>query len=69
MPTFKKSLATERLLTTTITISKQDQAYLNRMVAALKQSHPKANRSEVIALGLALLRQKSPQEIDHLLGS
>jgi hypothetical protein len=69
MSTFKKSVATERLLTTTITISKQDQAYLNRMVAALKQSHPKANRSELIALGVALLRQKTPQEIEDLLSS
>jgi hypothetical protein len=51
MSNIKKSLSTERLLTTTITISKHDQEYLNRTVAALKRSHPKTNRSELIALG------------------
>jgi hypothetical protein len=68
MSTIKKSLSTERLLTTTITISKPDQEYLNRTAAALKRSHPKTNRSELIALGVALLRQKSTQEIEKLLG-
>jgi hypothetical protein len=59
MPTIKKSLSTERLLTTTITISRSDQEYLNRMVASLKRSHPKTNRSELVAVALGLLRQKS----------
>jgi hypothetical protein len=68
MSTIKKSLSTERLLTTTITISKHDQEYLNRTVAALKRTHAKTNRSELIALGVALLRQKTSQEIARLLG-
>ncbi len=67
MSNIKKSASTERLLTTTITISKSDQEYLNRTVAALKRYHPKTNRSELIALAVALLRQKSTQEIEKLL--
>jgi hypothetical protein len=67
MSSIKKSASTERLLTTTITISKSDQAYLNRTVAALKRHHPKTNRSELVALAVALLRQKSTQEIEKLL--
>ena len=67
MSSIKKSASTERLLTTTITISKSDQEYLNRTVAALKRNHPKTNRSELVALAVALLRQKSTQEIEKLL--
>jgi hypothetical protein len=68
MTTIKKSLPAERRLTTTITISVSDQEYLNRTVATLKRGLPKTNRSELVALGLALLRQNSLHEIEKLLG-
>ena len=53
-------------LALTIRISKSDQEYLDRTVATLKRTRRKTNKSELVALGLALLRAKSSKEVVRL---
>ncbi len=62
-----KRESTKRNRHITVTSSSRDQKYLDTMVAALKRARPKTNKSELMALGIALLQRKSVTEIEALL--
>jgi hypothetical protein len=49
-------------------IEREDLAFLNDMVAQLKPIRRRASRNELIRLGIALMKDKSPEEIRKLLG-
>ena len=63
----KKEPLGTRNIAATFTISKGDQEYLDTTVATLKRTRQKTNKSELVALGLTLLQQKSNKEIEKLL--
>ena len=63
----KNNASTKRRLYFTVTTSKRDQAYLDSAVATLKHTRQKTNKSELVALALTLLRQKSTKEVERLL--
>jgi hypothetical protein len=63
----KKGRSTKRLFKLTATASKSDLEYLDRTMAALKRTRQRTNKSELIALAVALLRQKSTIEIERML--
>ena len=65
----KKGRSTKRLHKLTATASKSDLEYLDRTTAQLKRTRQRTNKSELIALAVALLRQKSTAEIERLLDS
>ena len=50
-----------------VTMSQQDRAYLAATVATLKHSRPNTNDSKLVAVGIALLRQKSTRELEKFL--
>ena len=56
-----------RSLTDSITISRQDKGYLNETLATLKRTRQKTSKSELLALGMVLLKKKSTKEIEQLL--
>ena len=64
----KKTKLEKRTIKMTPTFSKQDRAFLLNAVATLENTYSKkTNHSELIALGLSLLKQKSLKDIAKLL--
>jgi hypothetical protein len=46
----------------------EDLVFLNNMVAKLKAVRRRASRNELLRLGIALLKDKSPEELQKMLG-
>jgi hypothetical protein len=67
--TGKKGKSTKRLHKLTATASKSDLEYLDQTTAQLKRTRQRTNKSELIALAVAMLRQKSAPEIERMLDS
>lgn len=61
------ALKDKRRCVITITGLKRDQEYLDTQVARIKRTRRKTNKSELVALGIDLLRQKSARQIEQLL--
>lgn len=51
----------------TITGWKRDQEYLDSLVARLKRTRQKTNKSALVELAIDLLRQKSTGQIERLM--